>query len=263
MERIPLSAAIITKHEEQALPACLRSLAFVDEIVVVDCGSTDRTVAIAGEFGCRVFVEDWKGFGPQKNSAVAKCTHDWVLLVDADERVPPETQQAIREKLKTPSAAAYRLRMKHHIGGRWIRHAGAWPDWHIRLVDKTKGSFIRKTHEQWIPRGQVGDLDAHLEHFAFAGYSDLLKSLDEYSTILAGDLFVAGRRANSLTPISHGIAMFLKVYVLQRACLSGMDGLVSALTRAGGSFFKYAKLLELQRTTRTGVERSRDDESPT
>jgi glycosyltransferase involved in cell wall biosynthesis len=248
--RIPLSAAIITKNEEQALPSCLRSLAFLDDIVVVDCGSSDRTVALAGEFGCRVFVEDWKGYGPQKNSAVAKCENDWVLLVDADERVPPEAQQAIRETVHRPSAAAYRLRMKHHLGGRWIRHGGAWPDWHIRLVDRTQGSFQGQIHEQWVTGGRIGDVDAHLEHYAFSGYSDMLKSLDEYSTLHAQALFTAGRRARPWTPVTHGIAMFLKVYFLQRCCFLGLDGLVSALTRAGGSFFKYAKLLELERAAR-------------
>lgn len=246
-ERLQLSAAIITKNEEQALPDCLRSLEFVDDIVVVDCGSTDGTVALARERGCRVFLEDWKGFGPQKDSAIAKCRHDWVLLVDADERVPAEARRAIREAVTTPAAAAYRLRMKHHLRERWVRHGGAWPDWHIRLVDRTRGSFQGRIHERWITQGPVGDLDAHLEHYAFAGYSDMLKSLDEYSTLHARDLFASGRRVHPWTPVAHGIAMFLKVYLVQRCCFLGLDGLVSALTRAGGSFFKYAKLLELQR----------------
>jgi glycosyltransferase involved in cell wall biosynthesis len=246
-EIIPLSAAIITKDEEKNITGCLESVSFADDIVVVDSGSTDRTVEIAKKFGCRVFVEDWKGFGPQKNSAVDKCKHEWVLLLDADERVTDETKKVIRKVLKRPSSAAYRFRMKHFVHGNWIRHAGYWPDWHIRLVNKTKGSFLGMTHEKWVTRGRVRDLNAHIEHYAFSNYSDMLTSLDEYSTIISRELFASGRRANPLTPLYHGIGTFLKIYLLQRGCLAGIDGLIIALTKAGGSFFKYAKLLELQR----------------
>lgn len=245
-EIIPLSAAVITKDEEKNLPGCLKSLSFADDIVVVDSGSTDKTIEIAKEFGCRVFVEDWKGFGPQKNSAVDKCKHEWVLLLDADERVPYETKETIEKALDKPTAEAYRFRMKHFVHGNWIKHAGYWPDWHIRLINKTKGSFLGMTHEKWVTAGRVHDLNAHIEHHAFSNYADMLTSLDEYSTIISRELFASGRRANPLTPLYHGIGTFLKIYLLQRGCLAGIDGLIIALTKAGGSFFKYAKLLELQ-----------------
>ncbi len=242
-----LSAAIITWNEEKNLPECLKSISFADDIVVVDSGSTDRTVEIAREFGCRVFVEEWKGFGPQKSSAVDKCKHEWVLLIDADERVPLETAEAISRTLKEPLSAAYRFRMKHHVRDRWIKHAGYWPDWHVRLVDRSQGSFVGTTHEKWAARGRVSDLDAHIEHYSFSDYSDMLKSMDEYSAIISQELFAAGRRANVLSPLCHGAGTFFKIYLLQMGLLDGMDGLVIALTKAGGSFFKYAKLLELQR----------------
>jgi len=244
---IPLSAAIITRDEEKNLPDCLKSVSFAEDIVVVDSGSTDRTVKIAKEFGCRVFTEEWKGFGQQKNSAVDKCRHEWVLLIDADERVPAETGEVIRKVLKKPSSAAYRFRMKHYVGVNWIKHAGYWPDWHIRLVNKTEGSFAGTTHEKWVTTGPISDLNAHIEHHSFSNYADMLTTLDEYSTIIARELFTSGRRASPLSPLYHGIGMFLKIYLLQRGFLAGFDGLVIALTKAGGSFFKYAKLLELQR----------------
>lgn len=246
-EKIPLSAAIITKDEESNILDCLKSVSFAGDIVVIDSGSTDRTVEIAKEFGCRVFVEDWKGYGPQKNSAVDKCRHEFVVLLDADERVPAETQEVIKKVLERPEAAAYRFRMKHFLHGNWIRHAGYWPDWHIRLVNKTEGSFLGAIHEKWVTRGRVRDLDAHIEHRGFSNYADMLTTLDEYSTVMAGELFAAGRRATPLTPLYHGLAAFFKIYLLQKGFLEGLDGLVIALTKAGGSFFKYAKLLELQR----------------
>lgn len=248
-----LSVAIITRDEEKNLPGCLKGVSSADDIVVVDSGSTDRTVEIAREHGCRVFVEDWKGFGPQKSSAVDKCRHEWVLLIDADERVPPETMEVIRKALMEPSSAAYRFRMKHHIGDRWIKHAGYWPDWHVRLVNKRKGSFLGMTHEKWVASGTVSDLDAHIEHYSFSDYSDMIKSMDEYSSIISKELFVAGRRANLLSPLLHGTGAFLRIYFLQMGLLAGMDGLVIALTKAGGSFFKYAKLLDLQK--RSGKKR--------
>ena len=252
-DRALLSVAIITKNEEERLPACLASVSFADDIVVVDSGSTDTTVQIAKEFGCRVFVEEWKGFGPQKNSAVDKCRHEWVLLLDADERATEAAREAIVKTLRGPAAAAYRLNMKHYFHGKWIRHSGYWPDPHIKLVNRNRGRFHGAIHEKWVTEGPVQGLDASLEHYGFSNYADMLRTLDEYSTIISREMFAAGRRANVLTPLSHGLGMFLKIYFLERGLLDGMDGLVIALTKAGGSFFKYAKLLELRRQEKTGV----------
>lgn len=246
-ENIPLSAAIITKDEEKNLPDCLKSISFADDIVLVDSGSTDRTVEIAKEFGCRVFVEDWKGYGPQKNSAVDKCKYEWVLLLDADERVPAETKEVIIKVLERPEAEAYTLKRKNYLHGRWLKHSGYWPDRHIRLVRKTSGEFQSVMHERWVTGGDIQNLDAHIEHYAFSNYSDMLKTLNEYSTVIAGELFALGRRATPLSPLYHGIGMFMKIYFLEMGLLDGMDGFVTALLKAGGSFFKYAKLLELQR----------------
>lgn len=250
-DKIPFSVAIITKNEEQRLPGCLASVSSVDEVVVVDSGSTDRTVEIARESGCRVFTEEWKGFGPQKNSAIEKCIHHWVLLLDADERAAAGTQEAIINTLRNPAATAYRLKMKHFFHDKWIRHSGYWPDPHIKLINKTRGSFHGLIHEKWLTDGPVHDLEASIEHYGFSNYSDMLKTLDEYSTIISQELYAAGRRVNVLAPLYHGVGMFLKIYLLEMGLLDGMDGLVIALTKAGGSFFKYAKLLELQRQHKT------------
>jgi glycosyltransferase involved in cell wall biosynthesis len=245
-EKFSLSTALITKNEEQNLPHCIQGLSFADEIVVVDSGSMDRTTQIAEEFGCRVFVEDWKGYGPQKNSAIDKCKHDWVLILDADERLPEETKEVIIRLLKKPEADAYSFKRKNYLHGRWLKHSGYWPDRQVRLVNKTKGSFRAVIHEKWITDGNIQDLDSHIEHYAFSDYSDMLKTLNEYSSIIANELFYAGKRANIVSPVYHGLGMFLKIYFLQSGFLDGLDGLVTALTKAGGSFFKYAKLFELQ-----------------
>lgn len=246
-EKMPLSVAIITKNEEKRLPACLKSISFADEIVIVDSGSTDRTQEIARGFGCCVFIEEWKGFGPQKNIAVGKCKHRWVLILDADERVPESSSIEILKAIQKTDAVAFTLNRKNYLHGKWLKHSGYWPDRHIRLVDKTKGSYMSLIHEKWTTDGKIKDLDAHIDHYAFSDYSDMLATLNDYSTVIARDLFNSGKRANPLSPVYHGIGMFFKIYLVERGFLDGMDGLVTALTKAGGSFFKYAKLLELQR----------------
>jgi glycosyltransferase involved in cell wall biosynthesis len=242
-----LSAAIITKNEEKRLPDCLKSLSFTEEIIVVDSGSTDKTVQIAQEFGCRVYQEDWKGYGPQKNSALAKCKNDWVLMLDADERLSAGTAELVADVLKAPSAEAYTFKRKNYLHGRWMKHSGYWPDLQVRLVNRLRGSFHGAVHERWVADGPIQDLDACIDHYAFAGYSDMLRTLNEYSTLIASELYQSGRHANSLSPVIHGAGMFIKIFFVERGFLDGLDGLVTALTKAGGSFFKYAKLLELQR----------------
>lgn len=244
---LPLSVAIITKNEEKRLPDCLKSVPFAGDIVVVDSGSSDRTMEIAKEAGCRVFSEEWKGYGPQRNSAIQKCKYDWVLSLDADERMPFGSKEIIERALEKPSAAAYSFRMKHFFHGKWLRHAGYWPDRHLVLLDRRRGTFEGVIHEKWMTDGEVYELDAHVDHYGFDNYSDLLDMLDDYSTQIAKGLLAKGKRANPLTPLTHGIATFSKIYLLQKGFLAGFDGLVIAFTKAGGSFFKYAKLLELQR----------------
>lgn len=248
-----LSVALITKNEGKNLPDCLKSVSFADDIVVVDSGSSDRTVGIAKEFGCRVFIEDWKGYGPQKKSAIDKCNYEWVLLLDADERVSEEAKKAILNTLGEPAADAYSFTRKNYLHGRWLRHSGYWPDRQVRLVNKNKGRFRGVIHEKWVTEGHVHDLNAHLEHFAFSNYSDMLRTLNEYSSVIAEELFNSGRRAHVFSPVYHGIGMFFKIYLVEKGFLDGMDGLVTAITKAGGSFFKYAKLIELQRENRKYV----------
>ncbi len=242
-----ISVAIITKDEEKRLPDCLKSVSFADEIIVVDSGSKDRTVEIAKDFGCKVFIEDWKGYGNQKNSAIQKCSNEWVLVIDADERIPPKTREVILEIIKEPRASAYKFKRKNHIKGRWLKYGDNWPDWQVRLINKSKGSFRGEIHERWITEGAIRKIDAHIEHYGFLDYAEMLETMNKYSSISAKELYLAGERASVLSPVVHAISMFIKIYILKRGFLDGLDGLVLALLKASGSFFKYAKLIELQR----------------
>jgi glycosyltransferase involved in cell wall biosynthesis len=251
-EKIPLSVAIITKDEEKQLPDCLKSISFADDIVLVDSGSTDRTVEIAKEFGCRVFLEDWKGYGPQIMSAVNKCRHEWVLMLDADEKMPYETARKVIGVLKKPKADAYSFPRRNYFHGSWIRHSDWWPDRVTRLVRKSEGRFHGRTHGKWVTGGTIENLSTPIEHFSFSDYSDMLRTLNNYSSALSKEMFRNGKSTVPLSAMLHAMGMFFKIYFFKLGFLDGMDGFVIALTKAGGSFFKYAKLIELQRKENSG-----------
>ncbi|MFH1489346.1 MAG: glycosyltransferase family 2 protein [Pseudomonadota bacterium] len=253
--RHPISVAVITKNEEDRLPDCLKSVAFADEILVVDSGSEDRTREVAEAFGARVLIEPWRGFSGQKQFAAEKCRHDRVLILDADERIPPETAEVIRKEMECrgPGIAGYSFRRMNYFRGRWIRHCGWWPDRILRLVDRRKGHFDgRAVHEKWVADGEVKDLDAVIGHISFRNISELVKKMEDYSNIAARDLLVKKGRATSWTPVSHGLWMFFKTFFLERGLLDGFDGFVISVMNAGGSFLKYAKFLELRKMKEKG-----------
>jgi len=250
-KKLPLSVIIITKNEEERLPHCLKSVNFAEDIVVVDAGSQDRTIEIAKSFGCRVFIEKWKGYGPQKQSALEKTYYKWVLSLDADERIPPETAQIISQVIQAPKAQAYSFLRKNFFHGKWIKYCGWWPDRVIRLFEKGHGKFEGMVHETWVTEGKIIELKAPIEHYSYENYSQMLKKLDEYSSTRARELFHKGVKVTPLTPFLHGGWMFIRSYFLKLGFLNGLDGFVISFMNAGSSFFKYAKLLELQKYARS------------
>ena len=248
-DKPPISAAIIAGDEEARLKGCIDSLSMCDEVVVVvDARATDATEQIARDCGARVFVEQWKGFGPQKQSAIDKCRHDMVLLIDADERLSDGAGKAIMDALvKAPSAAAYSFRRKSYIADRWIRHGGWWPDRLARLIDRRRCHMDGMIHERVVVEGETVPLDINIEHFTFDSYSDMIARLDSYSEQTSDDLIRRNVHVGPFTAFTHAISMFVRVYIFKRGFLDGLDGLVIALLNAGGSFFKYAKALEKRR----------------
>jgi glycosyltransferase involved in cell wall biosynthesis len=244
---MPFSVAIITKDEEDRLPDCLESVSFADEIVVVDSGSRDNTISIAKSFGCKVLTETWRGYAKQKQFAVDSCTNDWVLILDSDERIPDETAREIRELLAPHERdfAACSFLRKNFFHNRWVRHCGWWPDRIVRLVDRRRGRFNNLlVHESWITEGSVKDLGVTIEHRSFRNYSDLIHKLETYSTLAAEEMLRDGKSAGTLSPLSHGIWMFLRTYILELGVLDGFDGFIISTLNGGGSFMKYAKLRE-------------------
>ncbi|OPY84127.1 MAG: Glycosyl transferase family 2 [Smithella sp. PtaU1.Bin162] len=250
MEKVPLSVAIITKNEEENLRACLQSVAFSGQIVVVDSGSTDATLQIAAEFESDIYREAWHGFGPQKQLAIDKCREPWILVLDADERIPPETAEVIK-KIVTGQGikeAGFSLPRKNYFQGRWIKHAGWWPDRIVRLFRRGSGRMTEASvHEAVEVKGLIGALDVPIEHFTESRLSKIIQKIDKYSTLGAEDAFKEGKRSSPCSAFFRAFFTFLQDYVLRGGVLDGMPGLTLAVTDSVNKFFKYAKLAELSR----------------
>ncbi len=247
-DNLPLSVAIITQNEEDRLPECLASVAFAAEVVVVDSGSTDRTVEIAREFGAVVHVESWLGFGRQKQMAIDRCRYDWVMVLDADERVGLETQAEIREALTTGASVAYSFPRQNYFCGRWLRHAGWWPDRVVRLFRKDSARMSeRSVHESLEVHGPVEALRQPLIHYANKGLEQTLSKVNHYSSAGANELFAQGKTASVAKALLRAAWSFLHGYILRGGFLDRGEGFVMAVSDFMNVFFKYAKLRELQK----------------
>jgi glycosyltransferase involved in cell wall biosynthesis len=239
-----VSVTIITKDEAANIEACLRSVSWADERIVVDCGSRDETVSLAERMGARVVRRDWPGYAAQKNVASAEAAHDWVLSIDADERVTPELAAEIRARLATPpTEAGFRIpRVTFHLG-RWIRTTDWYPDPQLRLYDRRRARWqARRVHESVAADGPVGRLSSELQHYAYRDIAHHHATMDRYTTLAADELFDAGRRAGLLDLVVHPPAAFLRNYVLRRGVLDGAPGLIISAMNAHYVFLKFAKL---------------------
>jgi glycosyltransferase involved in cell wall biosynthesis len=250
-----ISAIIITKNEEANIRECLESLAWVDEIVVVDGGSTDRTAEICRELKARFYEHaDWPGFGPQKNRALAHATAAWVLSIDADERVTPELRAEIQAVLERPMAAAYELPRLSWYCGRFIRHSGWWPDHVLRLFKREAGRFSDDlVHERLLVEGPVGRLGQKLIHYSFRNLEQVLDVVNRYSTLGAEQKFRAGQQGGLGRALLHGLGALVSTYLLKGGFLDGRQGVMLAISNAEGAYYKYLKLMELGESERAGA----------
>lgn len=248
----PLSAVIITRNAVRELPACLASLAFCAEIVVVDSGSEDGTQELARRFGARVIDEPWRGFGAQKQFAVEQAAHDWVLCIDADERVSERLQESIIGLFAVPPAPtfpAYRAPRCNRFMGRYLRHGEGYPDWSLRLFDRRQARWSdAAVHEKVLAEGQLGTLDGDLLHDSAESLENYLAKQNRYSTLAAEAALASGRRATAAQLVFSPLLRFVKFYFLRRGFLDGLPGLVHILIGCGASFAKYAKMLHAQRS---------------
>jgi glycosyltransferase involved in cell wall biosynthesis len=240
-----LSVIVITYNEAANIAACLESVAWADEIVVVDSGSSDETAAICRRYTQRVEITDWPGFGPQKNRALERATGDWVLSIDADERVTPELRAEIEQALAAPAADAYELPRLSSYLGQAMRHGGWWPDYVTRLFRRGTARFSdARVHETLVVTGRVGRLRQPLLHHPFRRLDQVIGKMDSYSTAAAMSLAERGRSAGLGSAVVHGFFAFLRTYVLRGGFLDGRLGFVLAVSNAEGAYYKYLKLAE-------------------
>ena len=248
--RQPLSVAIITLNAAAQLAACLQSVAFADEIVVVDSGSLDGTQALAERHGARVVQQDWLGFGPQKQFAVDACTHDWVLCLDADECVSPALQSAIKNALKTPStvtASAFRFARCNRFLGRYLKHGEGYPDWSLRLFDRRQARWSADAvHEKVETQAAIGELSGDLLHDSAESLAAYLTKQNRYTSLAAEMAIAAGKRASVGQVVLSPVIRFIKFYLIRRGFLDGLPGLIHISIGCFNSFMKYSKMLERQ-----------------
>jgi glycosyltransferase involved in cell wall biosynthesis len=245
-----LSVTVITKNEAANLAAALESVAWADEIIVVDAESSDDTAAIARRFTDRVIVRSWPGFPQQKNHAAALATHEWILSIDADERVSPELKREIQALMASePSAPGYRVPRVTFALGRWIRTTDWYPDWQLRLYDRRRGRWdeTRRVHEAVRVDGEPGRLAGELQHYAYRDLSHHLQTIDRYTSLAAEDMAARGRRASLFEVAGHPPLAFLRNYLLRGGVRDGAVGLVISSMNAWYVFLKYAKLWERTR----------------
>ena len=256
----PVSAAIITKNEQANIERCLKSLAWVDEIVVVDSGSTDQTLDICRRYNCRVVEGPWLGYGPNKRLAVNSTSNDWVLAVDADEEVTRELAREIQAVLSShrPESGVngYKIRWRSMYLGKWIRHSGWSSFYKLKLFRRSKGNYTEDVmHETVKLEGKFGRLSSPLNHYTYPDRATVARKMEANTTMAAEVLWSRGKRPGRLAPYVHGGWTFLRMYVLKVGFLDGGIGLVLARDYARTVYLKYAKCRARARATEGGTGR--------
>lgn len=252
-----ISAVIITKNAVDELAACLENVKFCDEILVVDSGSEDATVELAKSLGARVIQTHWRGFGPQKQFAVEQATHDWVLCVDADERVSNQLANAITNSVSSAPTGdssvgqtkAFRFARCNRFMGKYLRHGEGYPDWSLRLFDRRAAHWsVDAVHEKVIvDRGEIGTLTGDLLHESAESIDNYLAKQNRYSSLAAEIALAQGKRASVAQLLLSPVVRFVKFYFFRLGFLDGIPGLVHILIGCIASFAKYAKMLAAQK----------------
>ncbi|APZ42112.1 glycosyltransferase family 2 protein [Acidihalobacter ferrooxydans] len=255
MAREACSAVLVTLNEAARLPACLDTLRFADEILVVDSGSTDDTVAIAERYGARVIHQPWLGYGPQKHYAVEQAAHDWVLCIDADERLTPELRASIEEALTHDRAKACRLTRRNRFLGRWLRHGEGYPDYVVRLFHRAHAQWSDDDVHETVLTDETPLITLHgdLLHESETSVGAYLDKQNRYTDLQAAALFAQGKRAGVAKLLLSPLVRFIKFYVIRLGFLDGLPGLVHILIGCFNSFVKYVKLIQMHRQQTKGT----------
>ena len=245
----PLSVVVLTKNEEDRLGDCLSSCSWVDDIVVVDSGSRDKTIEIAKSYGAHVVHQGWLGFGKQRRFAVAQAAHDWVLCLDADERLTEELSESIRAELSGNPRHIYRIPRRSFFMGRFLRHGACYPDWQVRLFDRRHANWNEDpVEEKVISEDSPAPIRGDILHFPSVDLKSHLEKQIRFANIRANYLYrQCGYTPGSLHILTRPVLRFLKNYFLRRGFLDGIPGLIHTICCSVNCFVKYARITELQR----------------
>lgn len=249
---MPLSVILITKNEGANIRDCLASVAWADEIIVVDSGSTDDTVAIAREAGAQVHIHaDWPGFGPQKNRALDYASKDWVFSIDADERVTPELRAELERAMQNGAADGYFCPRLSQFCGTFIHHSGWYPDYVLRLFKRGAGRFSDSlVHESVLLTGRTGKLKNPLLHYSYLTTDDVERKVEHYSNAAAQQMLQGGKRSSWAGAALSGAWAFVRTYIIRLGMLDGAAGWNIARMNARTTFLKYRKLEALRAAKR-------------
>lgn len=246
--KLPLTAVIITKNEEANILRCLQSVSFASEIIVVDSGSTDKTIPIATDFGARVFQKEWLGFGPQKHWATNQASHDWILSLDADEAISKELEKELHIQFtQLDPVKGYFIPRISFFMRQWIKHGGWYPDYQLRL--------FHKKHSQWssdlihekvlVPSGQTEKLMNPIQHYVFKNIEDQITTNNHYSGLLASQDYHSGKRFSYIRLLTKPLVKFLECYLVKLGFLDGFPGYAIAKNAAYSIFLRQIKLWEI------------------
>src|SRR3954471_4192438 len=245
---LPVSLVVITRDAAADITECLLSAPFCADALVVDSGSGDHTVETARRSGARVVTHPWAGFGRQKQFAVEQARHDWVLCIDADERISPELRASIRQALAAPVSPVYRMARRNRFLGRWLSHGEGYPDWSPRLFNRLNARWSDDlVHEKVLYAVTPGTLSGDLMHDSSDDLAAYLDRQNRYTTLAARQAYELGRRSGVLRLFFSPVVRFFKFYVLRLGFLDGVPGLLHISIGCMNSYMKYAKLLELHK----------------
>jgi len=239
-----LAALVLTYNEEENITDCLEAIDWIDEIVVVDSYSEDQTVELAAEYTDHIYQREFDNFAAQRNFGLDKITADWVLVVDADERIPEELRVEIETVLDNPTAEGYRIPRKNYFLGTWIKYCGWYPDHTLRLFKVDSNRYQGLVHEGVDLDGQVKDLTTPLIHYTYQDLDSYVRKVNHYTTLDAEKKFQAGQEKGLLYFLLRPVVEFIKKYILKKGFLLGRPGLILSLLSAYYQFLKYAKLWE-------------------
>ncbi|MEE4311248.1 MAG: glycosyltransferase family 2 protein [candidate division KSB1 bacterium] len=244
-----ITVTIITKNEETNIERCLKSVAWADEIVVADSGSTDATIEICKRHNCKIIMHEWLGFGPMKRLAVDSAMNHWIFSIDADEEVTDVLRQRIADVMKSPEYNGYRIKRRSFYMGKPINYCGWQRDYQLRLFDRRFGNFnAKQVHESVQMSGEIGRIESPLLHYTYPTLHSHIQRMNRYADLGAQQLKDKGKSASIFSALMRGIVKFIKMYLFNFGILDGRRGFILCYNSAFGVYLKYIRLWELNRS---------------